>query len=115
MYLVYIAGAYTAPTPYEVELNIDRAKQIAMHVWKLKAAAVCPHTNSAHFEGCADYKGFSEGTMEMMRRCDAVILVSIVLCYSKLIFRIKTVFGFCYYLYATVEVEGPFALLSLSK
>ena len=63
MRLVYIAGPYRAATPWQVEQNI-RAGMFA----------VCPHANSRHMEGVADDAHFLVGTLELMRRCDAVIL-----------------------------------------
>ena len=38
-------------------------------------AVLCPHTMNAHFDGlaCDDY--FLRSTLEMMRRCDAVLMV----------------------------------------
>jgi hypothetical protein len=72
--LIYVAGAYSAKTAYQVELNIDIAKHLAIEVWRQGAAAICPHTNSAHFEGAASGDAFIEGTLEMMRRCDAVLV-----------------------------------------
>jgi nucleoside 2-deoxyribosyltransferase len=74
MKLVYVAGKYTDTCAYLVERNIDVAKNLAIDVWKLGAAAICPHTNSAHFEGAASGQAFIDGTLEMMRRCDAVLV-----------------------------------------
>lgn len=74
--LVYIAGPYRSATPYGVLLNIQAAREVAARVWPIRGlAAVCPHTNTAHMEGLAPDDAFLEGTMEMMRRCDAVLLV----------------------------------------
>lgn len=76
MRLVYIAGAYRAPTPWQVEQNIRAAEDLAAKVHAADMFAVCPHANSRHMEGVADEAHFLTGTMELMRVCHAVILVS---------------------------------------
>ena len=75
MKLVYIPGPYRAPTPWGVEQNIQRAAEVAAEVWRAGHAALCPDANSAHMEGVTDDANFLAGTLEMMRRCDAVLLV----------------------------------------
>jgi nucleoside 2-deoxyribosyltransferase len=75
MKVVYIAGPYRAPTPWGVEQNIRRAEDVAVRVHKAGMMAMCPHANSRHMEGVADDAHFLAGTMELMRRCDAVLLV----------------------------------------
>lgn len=75
MKLVYIAGPYRAATPWGVEQNIRAAEDVAVRVHKAGMFAVCPHANSRHMEGIADDAHFLAGTLEMMRRCDAVLLV----------------------------------------
>ena len=74
MRLVYIAGPYRAPSPWQVEQNIRAAEDLAVKVHAAGMFAVCPHANSRHMEGVADDAHFLVGTLEMMRRCDAVIL-----------------------------------------
>lgn len=77
MRLVYIAGAYRAPTPWGVEQNIRAAEDLAVKVHAAGMFAVCPHANARHMEGgdITDAHMLT-GTLELMRRCDAVILVS---------------------------------------
>ena len=74
MRLVYIAGPYRAPSPWQVEQNIRAAEDLAVKVHAAGMFAVCPHANSRHMEGVADDAHFLVGTLELMRRCDAVIL-----------------------------------------
>ncbi len=76
MKLVYVAGPYTAANSWLVEQNIRRAENMAARVWGEGAAAICPHANARHMlEGVTTPEHALAGTMEMMRRCDAVILV----------------------------------------
>jgi hypothetical protein len=73
MKLVYVAGPYRASCEWEVLQNIRRAETLALAVWKLGAACICPHKNTALFGGAAEDSLWLEGDLEMMRRCDAVL------------------------------------------
>lgn len=73
--VVYIAGRYRGPTAWDVDQNITAAKAVAARVWAAGFVALCPHTNSAHMEGAATNEQFLAGTLELLRRCDAVVLV----------------------------------------
>lgn len=73
--LVYIAGPYRAPTLWGVKRNIRAAMDAAVLVWRAGLWALCPHANTARMEGVTTDESFLAGTLEMMRRCDAVLLV----------------------------------------
>lgn len=75
MILVYVAGKYRGPNAWAVEQNIRRAEEVAARVWALGHAAICPHANIRHMDGVATDDVFLAGTLEMLRRCDAVLLV----------------------------------------
>jgi hypothetical protein len=76
MKLIYVAGPYSAPTEYEVQLNIAKAEAAALEIWKTtRAAAICPHKNTAHWGGALTHDEFIAGDLEMIRRCDAVFLL----------------------------------------
>lgn len=74
MRLIYIAGPFRAPTAWAIEQNIRRAETLSLEVWKLGAAALCPHANARFFHGLCDDQVFLDGTLEMLRRCDAVLV-----------------------------------------
>lgn len=75
MKLIYIAGPFRGATAWDVEQNVRRAEALALSVWRIGAAALCPHTNTRFFDKSANDKAFLAGTMEMLRRCDGMILV----------------------------------------
>lgn len=75
MKLVYVAGPFRGPNPWEVEQNVRRAETLALEVWRSGAAALCPHANTRFFDKAGDDKVFLEGTMEMLRRCNGMVLV----------------------------------------
>jgi hypothetical protein len=76
MKVIYIAGKYRGPTPWAVEQNIRAAEAVAAKVIAAGHMPLTPHKNTAHMEGLADDAFFLAGTMELLRRCDAVLCVS---------------------------------------
>ena len=75
MKIIYISGPFTAPTAWRREQNVRTAEAMALEVWRLGAVAVCPHTNTRNFEGELPYEMWIDGDLEIIRRCDAVLLV----------------------------------------
>jgi hypothetical protein len=73
--LVYVAGPYRAPTAWGVERNIQRARDLGALVAQAGAYPVIPHSNTSHFDGLAPDALWLDGTIELLRRCDAVIVV----------------------------------------
>ncbi|MDI1346314.1 MAG: DUF4406 domain-containing protein [Pseudolabrys sp.] len=73
--LVYIAGPYRASTEREVVLNIRRAEEAAIEVWKAGGVAICPHLNTALFGGVLPDETWLSGDIEILRRCDAILMV----------------------------------------
>lgn len=75
MKLVYVAGPYRGENSWEVEKNIHRARSLGAYVAKETGAMpVIPHANTAHFDGLKPDEFWIEGTLELMRRCDAIII-----------------------------------------
>jgi len=74
MKLVYVAGPYRGETEWDVERNIREAEEVAADVWKSGAVAICPHKNTAHFGGLVADQTFLDGDIEILRRCDALIV-----------------------------------------
>ena len=72
--VVYVCAPYRAPTVHEIVENIDQAKRVAKHIWKLGVTVLCPQANSALFDGLIPDKEFLAGTMELMLRCDIVFV-----------------------------------------
>ena len=74
--VVYIAGPYRAASTWKIECNIAQAKAAALAVWQTeRAVAYCPHANTAHFDGEAPDQVWLDGNLEILSRCDAVLLV----------------------------------------
>lgn len=78
MKLIYIAGPYTAETPEGIQENVEAAQQLGREVMSLfpgKVLAVVPHSMGKGLESQEDYAFWCEATIEVMKRCDAVVLV----------------------------------------
>jgi hypothetical protein len=77
--LIYVAGAFRSnATPYnqwEQVQNIREAEALGLAVWKLGAAAIVPHLLTEHFQGALPDAVWLERDLEIMRRCDGVLLV----------------------------------------
>jgi nucleoside 2-deoxyribosyltransferase len=75
MKVVYVAGPYRGRSAWEIEQNIRKAEELALEVWRSGAAAICPHANTRYFQGAAPDAVWLDGDLEILARCDAVILV----------------------------------------
>jgi nucleoside 2-deoxyribosyltransferase len=73
--LVYIAGPFRGKNAWEIERNIRRAEELALEVWQAGFPAICPHTNTRFFQGAAPDEVWLKGDLEILRRCDVVLLV----------------------------------------
>jgi hypothetical protein len=76
MKVVYIAGPFRAANAWLIEQNIRRAEEVALEVWRMGAAVICPHTNTRFFQGAADDEVWLKGDLELVKRSDAVVMVS---------------------------------------
>lgn len=74
MHTIYIAGPYRAATAWDIEQNIRRAERDAMTVAEAGHAFVCPHTMTRHMDGTITDDYWLAMTIELMRRCDAVLV-----------------------------------------
>ena len=75
MKVVYIAGPYRANTLHGIRLNIRRAEEAAIGIWQMGCVALCPHKNTALFDGLADDSIWLRGGLELLRRCDALLVL----------------------------------------
>lgn len=73
--VVYIAGPYRANTIAGVVANIRAAEAVAAKYWKLGYAVICPHKNSALFDGICPDESFLDGAIAIMLRCDVVVFM----------------------------------------
>ena len=75
MKLIYIAGPYRGENAHEVEMNIRAAEEWILPLAKLGVVPQCVHSMYRYFDGTMTGEFWLDATMEVMRRCDAVLLV----------------------------------------
>jgi hypothetical protein len=75
--LIYVVGRYRAATLEAVAVNIEAARQVVTQAARMGWYQVIPHANTAHMELDLDHgdEFWLAGTLELMTRCDAVVLV----------------------------------------
>ena len=77
MKLIYVAGPYRGATPDRVRMHIESAKMTGLLMAEKGWYPVIPHANTDQFERLEPTipdAFYLDGTLEMMRRCDAVVL-----------------------------------------
>jgi len=76
MKVVYVAGPYRGKDNWEIEQNVRRAEEVALRIWRTgQAVALCPHCETRFFQGAAPDDIWIAGTLELLRRCDAIFLL----------------------------------------
>lgn len=73
--VIYVAGPIRDETAWGREQNIRRAEGLALEVWQAGGAGVCMHSMTRYYcEKDASYETWMAGDMEILSRCDAVLL-----------------------------------------
>jgi Domain of unknown function (DUF4406) len=74
MKVVYVAGPFRGPDSWTIENNIRRAETLALEVWRIGAAAICPHTNTRFFQGAAPDNVWLDGDLAILAKADAILM-----------------------------------------
>jgi hypothetical protein len=75
MKVLYVSGKYRdVRGPWYVKKNIQIAEEIAVELWQLGYAAICPHSNTAFFEGPISDPVIIAGDCELVRRSDGLVV-----------------------------------------
>ncbi len=74
--LVYISGPFTGPNAWAIERNARATEDLGAQVAQLGAMPIIPHANTRFFHGLegTTAEQWYEGTLELLRRCDAVLM-----------------------------------------
>jgi len=56
-------------------MKIEAARAIAVQLWCLGFAVICPHLNTAFLDGACPDDVWLAGDLVMLRRCDLVVMV----------------------------------------
>jgi hypothetical protein len=73
--VVYVAGPFRGATGWDVEQNVRRAEELGIEVAALGAMPLIPHANTRFFHGTISDQFWLDGTLELLRRTDALVLV----------------------------------------
>lgn len=75
MKVAFVSGPYRADTIAGTVDNIRAAEAVAKELWRLGFAVFCPHLNTALFDGVCSGETWLAGDLEILSRCDLVVLV----------------------------------------
>jgi len=73
MKLIYIAAPYRATSIAQQQHNIAQAKIMAQYYWLKGYAVICPHLNSANFDGLVEDEQFIQSYKGILLKCDSAI------------------------------------------
>lgn len=74
--LVYVSGAYTAPTSEQLQANIERARLAGLEVRKAGYVPVVPHLAILYDDpNDFTYEKAMVECLAMLKRCNAVLMV----------------------------------------
>lgn len=74
MKLLYVAGPFRGPTPYDVECNVREAEALGLMLAQLGVMPVIVHTSYRFFDKILPDQFWLEGTAAILMRCDALVL-----------------------------------------
>lgn len=74
MKIAFTSGPYRSPTIAGIVANIRAAEAVAIEYWRKGYAVICPHKNTALFDGLADDDVWLDGDLEILSRCDVIVM-----------------------------------------
>ena len=75
--VIFVAGPYRSRWGWPgIVLNIWRARAAAKTLWRMGVYPLVPHLNSCLMDGVVNDYTFLAGDRELLRRCDAVLVLS---------------------------------------
>jgi len=78
MRIAYIVGPYRAETYQRRQENIAKAAIVAKEFWKRDFAVICPHMNSANFDGLIPDDSFLQGGLDFLLHLNPGTLKDVV-------------------------------------
>jgi len=75
MKIAFISGPYRPSNGKTVLENIRNAEKYAIKYWRLGYAVICPHLNTAHFDGLCPDHVWLDGDLEILKRCDVIVMI----------------------------------------
>jgi len=71
MEVIFISGKYRG----NIEENIIHAEHVAKRLWQEGYIVVCPHLNTARFDGICPDETWLMGYLEILKRCDSIYML----------------------------------------
>ena len=76
MKVAYVAGPYRDKRGlWFIRQNIRAAERVALELWRMGYAVICPHKNTAFFDGAAPDDVWIKGDLVILERCDLVVML----------------------------------------
>jgi len=72
--VLFVAGPFRAADTWGVVENLHGAAEVALALWRMGAAVICPHLNTAPFQGAAPDRMWLDGDLTILERCDGLVL-----------------------------------------
>ena len=73
--IVYVAGPIRSKWRIKRWMNILRARNVAIKLWKVGFAAICPHLNSVTMRHHVDEEEFVDGDLSFVKKADFLVVV----------------------------------------
>lgn len=73
--VIYVAGPFTGPTRWRVDENVREAERWGLRLVEAGMMPLIPHSNTRSFDGLATPEFWYAGTLELMHRCDGVLMM----------------------------------------
>src|SRR3990167_2913364 len=70
MRIIFVSGKYRDKDWDAIECNIRKAEKASIKLWQLGWAVICPHLNTAHFDGYCEDTVWLQGDLAMIDRFD---------------------------------------------
>lgn len=76
MQIVFISGPYRAKTVFGRIWNIFKARRVALKYWSLGYAVICPHSNTAFFDGKCPDDLWLKGCFEFIKCATYIVMTA---------------------------------------
>lgn len=73
--IAFICGPYRSSNGKTVLENIRYAERYAIKYWLKNYVVICPHLNTAFFDGILPDNVWLDGTLKILKRCDILVAI----------------------------------------
>jgi hypothetical protein len=69
--IVFLSGKYRG----DIQQNINKARLVSQKLWQQGFIVICPHLNTANFDGICPDDIWLNGYLEILKRCDSIYMM----------------------------------------